>query len=393
MQVEVLENVKGTLSIVFGRLSRLRGDITKTPLRSNTLPIRVPCDQRYLQDQLVLEQIHDMDLATVFDDHGIKIIWQHARGRFRVDEHQLITRFNRLNKYIETTLALHSEPSRDLATDHDVVLAAGEYGRHMHVALHRCEDGTKPLELRERYCRRIACTVPGHQVRVKPAGKWLGHSRSRIANRPMPRNTPERLNGVQVTLASSSRHRAAQLRQLVIDFDTVSPDVDETAGDSESVNDLVTRLGLAKAQAALVQAPGRVLIASDQSAAFTLGDSLQRLGKPGTPEAAIRQLHDLSGKEVTFLTSLVVLDDRSGGTPTPTVDVDVTQVRLRHLSTAEIERYVARDDVLDCAGAFRVESLGIALFEHIRSDDPTALVGLPLIRLAARLRDCGLAIP
>jgi septum formation protein len=209
----------------------------------------------------------------------------------------------------------------------------------------------------------------------------------------MPRNTPERLNGVQVTLASSSRHRAAQLRQLVIDFDTVSPDVDETAGDSESVNDLVTRLGLAKAQAALVQAPGRVLIASDQSAAFTLGDSLQRLGKPGTPEAAIRQLHDLSGKEVTFLTSLVVLDDRSGGTPTPTVDVDVTQVRLRHLSTAEIERYVARDDVLDCAGAFRVESLGIALFEHIRSDDPTALVGLPLIRLAARLRDCGLAIP
>jgi len=64
MQVEVLENVKGTLSIVFGRLSRLRGDITKTPLRSNTLPIRVPCDQRYLQDQLVLEQIHDMDLAA-----------------------------------------------------------------------------------------------------------------------------------------------------------------------------------------------------------------------------------------------------------------------------------------------------------------------------------------
>ncbi len=216
----------------------------------------------------------------------------------------------------------------------------------------------------------------------------------------MPRNTPERLNDVHVTLASGSRHRATLLRQLGITFDTLAPEVDETAAPDEPVQDLVVRLGLAKARAAREQAPGRLLVASDQSAALAAprdhlisGAPLQRLGKPGTVDAAVEQLLALSGRDVTFVTSLVVLDDRLPRGLTSTVDVDVTHVRLRQLSPAEIDRYVARDDVLDCAGAFRVESLGIALFEHIRSEDPTALVGLPLIRLAARLRDCGLAIP
>lgn len=196
-----------------------------------------------------------------------------------------------------------------------------------------------------------------------------------------------------IVLASSSRHRAAQLKRLGLDFDTFAPDIDETACTGEPVEDLVIRLGKSKAEIASAAAPGHLVIASDQSAALTDGAELHRLGKPGTVAAAADQLRRISGRDIAFMTSLVVLDDRADRLPCTMVDVDVTHVRLRRLNTDEIDRYIARDEVLDCAGSFRVESLGIALFEHIKSEDPTALVGLPLIRLAARLRECGLRVP
>jgi len=224
-------------------------------------------------------------------------------------------------------------------------------------------------------------------------------------------------------LASGSRHRAGLLSRLGLPFESLSADVDERPLPGESVLELVRRLGQAKARRVATLHPGHLVIGSDQSVSLATdgddggvddggvdddregasdrddgrggGDAATTLGKPGTQAAARAQLASLSGRRVTFLTSLSVIDARSGNpvTAPATHDVDRTVVTVRTLDEREIERYTARDDALDCAGAFRVESLGIALFERIDSRDPTALTGLPLIRLAARLRAAGLAVP
>lgn len=193
-----------------------------------------------------------------------------------------------------------------------------------------------------------------------------------------------------LVLASGSRHRAALLARLGLPFDVVPSDVDERARAGESVRELVARLGREKARAVASRHPGRLIIGSDQSASSTPdGAAHSALGKPGTAAAARAQLQALSGRTVTFLTSLTVLDDH-GDEQGAVVE---TVVRVRSLGEPEIARYVARDDVLDCAGAFRVESLGIALFDSVVSEDPTALIGLPLLRLAAFLRARGMQVP
>ncbi len=218
----------------------------------------------------------------------------------------------------------------------------------------------------------------------------------------MPRNSAYATDHPDIVLASGSRHRASQLDRLGLPFSAHSPDVDETPHLGEPVRELVTRLALAKAQAVMTaharpDLPARIFIASDQSAAVDVNGEQHRLDKPGTPARAEAQLQRLSGREVAFHTSLVVTREADGGpeaeTPPAIVTVDVTRVRFRTLSDEEIRRYVAADDVLDCAGAFRVESLGISLFESIQSVDPTALVGLPMISLCAGLRACGVSIP
>jgi len=188
----------------------------------------------------------------------------------------------------------------------------------------------------------------------------------------------------------------------------VPSDVDERPRPGETVRQLVRRLGEAKARRVAERHPGHLVIGSDQSVSLSPhGDAGAALGKPGTLAAARAQLASLSGRQVSFLTSLCVIDARHADPDADpdaaadatfdhasiTHDIDRTVVTLRTLQADEIARYVARDDALDCAGAFRVESLGIALFERIDSQDPTALTGLPLIRLAARLRAAGLAVP
>lgn len=189
----------------------------------------------------------------------------------------------------------------------------------------------------------------------------------------------------QLVLASSSTYRRALLARLGLAFDARAPDVDERALAGESPSRLVRRLALAKARALVAHCPQSLIIGSDQVAVI----DGQVLGKPGNEERAVAQLTAASGRTVRFLTSLCVLDARSGGYE---VEVIPSDVRFRVLAAAEIRNYVARERPLDCAGSFKCEGLGIALFEAVSSDDPTALIGLPLIALNGMLARAGLEV-
>jgi len=188
-----------------------------------------------------------------------------------------------------------------------------------------------------------------------------------------------------VTLASTSPFRKELLQRLGIPFTTAAPDIDETPLANESAEALVRRLSEAKARAIASSYRG-LIIGSDQVAAT--GSKL--LGKPGTHERALEQLRNLSGKQVTFHTGLCLLD-----TETDTVQVDVIpfSVKFRRLEDNQIERYLQRDQPYHCAGSFKSEGLGITLFEYMDGVDPTALIGLPLIRLTSMLMQSGIALP
>lgn len=186
-------------------------------------------------------------------------------------------------------------------------------------------------------------------------------------------------------LGSTSPYRRELLARLGMAFRTVRPDVDETPLAGEHPQALAVRLARCKAQAVAGLHPGAWVIGSDQVAAF----DAHPIGKSGGREAAIAQLVAMSGREVAFHTALCVARD-SGETLEA---LDTTRVRFRRLSADEITRYVDAEQPYDCAGSFKCEGLGIALFEAIESSDPTALVGLPLIATARLLRGAGFAIP
>ena len=189
-----------------------------------------------------------------------------------------------------------------------------------------------------------------------------------------------------LVLASGSRYRAAQLATLGLPFDCLAPDTDERARPGEPLEALAGRLAAEKARAVLARRPGALVIGADQVAVC----AGERLRKPGDAARARAQLARQSGTSVQFLSAVHLIDGRDGRARAALVS---TRATLRTLSEAEIARYVERDAPLDCAGAFKVESLGIALFERIESEDPSALVGLPLIATARLLRECGLTIP
>jgi septum formation protein len=182
-------------------------------------------------------------------------------------------------------------------------------------------------------------------------------------------------------LASTSRYRQELLSRLRIPFEAVAPEVDETALPGEAPAALAERLALAKARAVAARFPGAVVLGSDQVAELD-GNAI---GKPGTHENAAGQLRRMSGREVVFQTAVAVV--APGVTAIERAEV---RVRFRELSDAAIEAYLRADEPYDCAGSAKVESLGIALLEAVESDDPTALVGLPLIRTCALLRRAGL---
>ena len=187
----------------------------------------------------------------------------------------------------------------------------------------------------------------------------------------------------RLILASTSPYRRELLARLRLPFEVVAPGVDERAQPGELPAELAARLALAKAQAVAAAHPDAIVIGSDQAAELD-GASI---GKPGAHERAVEQLRRMSGREVLFHTAVSVVDGASGHIGQAVV---VVTVRFRHLDDREIEAYLRAEMPYDCTGSAKSEGLGIALLESIESEDPTALVGLPLIRTCALLRAAGL---
>ena len=186
-------------------------------------------------------------------------------------------------------------------------------------------------------------------------------------------------------LGSTSMYRKELLGRLRIPFDTVFPEVDETPLSGESPKDLAQRLALAKANAVARRYPAAVVIGSDQVADL----NGEPLGKPGTHARALAQLKRMRGQTVVFQTAVAVVCLETGFSQIALAPV---RVMFRNLSDAEIENYLQAEQPYDCAGSAKSEGLGIALLDCIDSDDPTALVGLPLIRTARMLRAAGLEL-
>lgn len=186
-------------------------------------------------------------------------------------------------------------------------------------------------------------------------------------------------------LASTSPFRKALLEKLQVPFETASPQIDESARPDEAPAQLVTRLAEEKAKAVANNYPDALIIGSDQVA--VIDDEI--MGKPGNHANAIAQLSRASGKRVTFLTSLCLYNSKSQRSQ---VEVVPFSVVFRELSQTQIEHYLQREQPYNCAGSFKSEGLGIALFERLEGDDPNSLIGLPLIRLIRMLENEGFSI-
>jgi len=188
-----------------------------------------------------------------------------------------------------------------------------------------------------------------------------------------------------LVLASSSPYRKMVLNRLHIPFETFSPQVDESPLPEEAPSQLVMRLSELKARAAKLLYSQSLVIGSDQVA--VLEDKI--LGKPHTHDKAVEQLQMASGKQVDFLTGIALLN-----TETDKIQVDIVRfgVKFRRLTTSQIENYLKQDMPYNCAGSFKSEGLGIALLERMIGSDPTAVIGLPLIRLVRMLEQEGMQI-
>ncbi len=194
----------------------------------------------------------------------------------------------------------------------------------------------------------------------------------------------------RLILASTSPYRRGLLERLGVEFSVEDPHLAETHASNEPPSARAMRLALAKAQVVAERCPQAVVIGSDQVAAA--GDSI--LDKPGDAARARAQLTQLSGATALFHTACAVLRPEKASRAThPETHLDTTRVVFRSITAEEIERYVARERPFDCAGSFKAEALGVSLLERIESEDPTGLIGLPLIWLAATLRGLGYAVP
>jgi septum formation protein len=188
-----------------------------------------------------------------------------------------------------------------------------------------------------------------------------------------------------IVLGSTSPYRRELLQRLGLPFECVAPEVDETPQTGETPPAIARRLALAKARAVAQLHPGAVVIGSDQVADLQ-GEAL---GKPGNHARAVAQLQRMRGQTVVFQTAVAVVCQATGFERAALAAV---VVKFRELTDDEIEAYLLRETPYDCAGSAKSEGLGIALLESIDSDDPTALIGLPLIRTCALLRACGVRL-
>ena len=188
-----------------------------------------------------------------------------------------------------------------------------------------------------------------------------------------------------LVLASTSPYRQELLTRLGLPFETASPEIDESPHEGEEPEEFVQRLSLEKAKAVAAKYPDALIIGSDQVA--TLEDTI--LGKPGTHERAMKQLMAASGKSVTFLTGLSLYDSATGRSHTV---CEPFRVKFRNLTEEEIDDYLRREEPYDCAGSFKSEGLGIALFSLMDGEDPNSLIGLPLIQLVSMLLENGVHV-
>jgi septum formation protein len=189
----------------------------------------------------------------------------------------------------------------------------------------------------------------------------------------------------KLILGSTSPYRRILLERLRIPFEVAAPDVDETPLDRETPQEMACRLALAKAHAVATQFPARVVIGSDQVADL----DGQALGKPGNHVRAFAQLRQMRGRTVIFQTAVAVVCQETGFAE---MDLAQVKVKFRELSDAEIEAYLHAETPYDCAGSAKSEGLGIALLASIENDDPTALVGLPLIRTCRMIQAAGIKV-
>lgn len=192
------------------------------------------------------------------------------------------------------------------------------------------------------------------------------------------------MNPRPLLLASSSPYRRQLMTRLGLEFESASPDIDESPADGEGPEHLAVRLAEQKAEALAPHYSGFWIIGSDQVACLEDGTLL---GKPGRHQRAVDQLTRSSGQTVSFMTGLALLDAGSGARQS---HCEVFRAHFRQLSMAEIENYLQREKPYDCAGSFRMEGLGITLFNAMEGRDPNSLIGLPLIALADMLRQWGL---
>ena len=189
----------------------------------------------------------------------------------------------------------------------------------------------------------------------------------------------------QLVLASTSPFRKQLLQKLGLEFVTDSPDIDESRQDGETPEQLVARLAEEKAMAVAARQPDSLIIGSDQVAVI----DGEILGKPGNHDKAVAQLKTASGRRVTFLTGLCLYNSATGDSQVEVVPFGVV---FRELSEAQIENYLQAEQPYNCAGSFKSEALGIALFERLEGEDPNTLIGLPLIRLVRMLEAEGVRV-
>ena len=193
-------------------------------------------------------------------------------------------------------------------------------------------------------------------------------------------------SGPAIVLASSSPYRRGLLDRILAEFEAVSPDVDETNRGGLPPADLARHLARAKAEAVSANARDALIIGADQLA--VLDGTV--LGKPGSHQKAVEQLLAASGKAVRFLTAVCILDP---GTRKRYEHLDETVVQFREFDRRLAEAYLRLDEPYDCAGSFKLEGAGFVLFESVKTDDPTALIGLPMIWISDRLLDLGCLLP
>lgn len=185
-----------------------------------------------------------------------------------------------------------------------------------------------------------------------------------------------------IVLASSSQYRRGLLDRFLDQYEAISPDVDETNDDNLDPRDLASHLARKKAEAVSINARNALIIGADQLAVL----DERVLGKPGDHASAVEQLLAASGKTVTFLTAVCILDPISR---TRHEHMDTTMVQFRNYDRRLAEVYLRHDKPYDCAGSFKIEGSGFVLFESVRAEDPTALIGLPMIWVSGRLLDLG----